>query len=129
MDNVQIAKEWFFIADSDLSSAEFLQKMRPVPIEIICYHCQQSAEKYLKGFLALHAEPVTRSHDLIMLNKTCRKINENFKEILEDCLTLTDYSVTVRYPFHLDLDESDIVAAIKSAQKIKMFVVEKTSEI
>ncbi|WP_242833528.1 HEPN domain-containing protein [Desulfosporosinus youngiae] len=23
-------------------------------IEIICYHCQQSAEKYLKGYLVLN---------------------------------------------------------------------------
>ncbi len=31
----------------DLRSAEHLLKMHPVPIEIICYLCQQSAEKYL----------------------------------------------------------------------------------
>ncbi len=48
MDKKEAAKEWFKIAESDLSSAAFLQKMRPTPVEIICYHCQQSAEKYLK---------------------------------------------------------------------------------
>jgi len=48
MDNRQFAKEWFDIAETDLSSAHHLITMRPRPIEIICYHCQQSAEKYLK---------------------------------------------------------------------------------
>ncbi|MCD4692773.1 MAG: HEPN domain-containing protein [Calditrichales bacterium] len=46
MDNKDIANEWFEIANMDLSSASFLKNMQPVPIEIICYHCQQSAEKY-----------------------------------------------------------------------------------
>jgi len=35
----------------DLNTAEYLKNMKPLPIEIICYHCQQSAEKYLKGYL------------------------------------------------------------------------------
>lgn len=52
MKNKETAKEWFEIAERDLASAEFLQEMRPIPVEIICYHCQQSAEKYLKGSCA-----------------------------------------------------------------------------
>ncbi len=62
MDKKEAAKEWFKIAESDLSSAVFLQKMRPTPVEIICYHCQQSAEKYLKGFLSLKEE-IQKTHD------------------------------------------------------------------
>ena len=126
MDNREIAKEWFDIADADLSSAEFLQDMRPVPVEIICYHCQQSAEKYLKGFLSLHGKRITRSHDLLLLNKICCAVYKDFKEIQEDCLMLTDFSVTVRYPFHLDLDESDMTMALKIAQKIRVFISDKS---
>ncbi len=37
MDNKDIAKEWFKIAEADLSSAEFLQNMQSIPIEIVCY--------------------------------------------------------------------------------------------
>jgi HEPN domain-containing protein len=73
MDNKDIAKEWFKIAKTDLSSAQFLQSMSPVPIEIICYHCQQSAEKYLKGFLALKGEEIKKTHDLVQLNKICQR--------------------------------------------------------
>jgi len=38
MDNLKIVQEWFDIAEMDLSSAKYLQNMRPTPIEIICYH-------------------------------------------------------------------------------------------
>ncbi|WP_298201731.1 hypothetical protein [Desulfosporosinus sp.] len=40
MDNVTQAQEWQRFAAMDLDSAEYLLKMHPVPIEIICYHCQ-----------------------------------------------------------------------------------------
>lgn len=93
MDNKDIASEWFKIADADLASADFLQKMSPVPIEIICYHCQQSAEKYLKGYLALHGEEPQKTHDLIQLNKACQKYDSDFNKVEEDCLMLTDYGV------------------------------------
>jgi len=50
MDNISVSKEWFKYAERDLESAIFLIKMHPVPIEIICYHCEQSAEK-IKRFI------------------------------------------------------------------------------
>jgi HEPN domain-containing protein len=54
MNNKDIANEWFAFADNDLKSAKFLLRMHPTPLEIICYLCQQSAEKYLKGFIAMN---------------------------------------------------------------------------
>ncbi|GAX60912.1 hypothetical protein SCALIN_C15_0053 [Candidatus Scalindua japonica] len=118
MDNKDVAKEWFTIAEADLSSAEFLQNMQSMPTEIICYHCQQSAEKYLKGFLALNSEEIKRTHDLVTLSKECRKYDEDFETIEEDCLMLTDYGVNIRYPFPMDINESDMKVAIKSAHNI-----------
>ena len=49
MDNRTRAQEWQRLAEMDLSSAQYLLNMHPVPVENICYLCQQSAEKYLKG--------------------------------------------------------------------------------
>ena len=50
MDNNSIAKEWFEFVKRDLESAKFLMNMYPKPLEIICYHCEQSAEK-IEGFI------------------------------------------------------------------------------
>ena len=125
MDNTNIAKEWFDVAETDLSSAEFLQNKIPVPIEIICYHCQQCIEKYIKGFIILKGEEVPKTHDLILLNRICCKFDEDFKKIEDDCLMLTDYSVNVRYPFHIDLNESDAKIAIEKAKIIKIFILSK----
>jgi len=124
MNNKDIATEWFRVAQADLDSAEFLQGMRPIPIEVICYHCQQSAEKYLKGFLALNGEVIEKIHDLVRLNKMCLKYEKNFETIEADCLLLTDYAVNVRYPFPMDINDTDMHLALKSARKIKDLILE-----
>ena len=60
MDNRTRAQEWQKFAEMDLKSGEYLLNMHPVPMEIICYHCQQSAEKYLKGYLVCSITPLRR---------------------------------------------------------------------
>ncbi len=78
MDKHNIVDEWLNIAEMDMASAKFLQNMHPVPVEIICYHCQQSAEKYLKGYLAFNEEEVLKTHDLLALNNMCQNMMKNF---------------------------------------------------
>ncbi len=42
----QESKEWYDLAVMDLKIARYLEETyRPKPLEIICYHCQQAAEK------------------------------------------------------------------------------------
>ena len=128
MNKKSIAQEWFDVANQDLASANYLQNMQPVPIEIICYHCQQTAEKYLKGFLAYLGQEVQKTHDLVLLNKLCQETDSDFKKIAEDCLLLTDYGVNIRYPYPLELNEEDMQLALKNAENIKSFVTNKIIE-
>ncbi|KXS43590.1 MAG: hypothetical protein AWU54_984 [Candidatus Frackibacter sp. T328-2] len=125
MDKKDIVQEWFAIAEKDLNSAQFLKDMHPTPLEIICYHCQQSAEKYLKGYMALQNEKLIRTHDLIVLNKKCKEYDKDFLKIEDECLRLTDYGVNVRYPFHFELNLEDMELTIKDAIIIKEFILAK----
>ena len=126
MDNRVLAKEWFDIAALDLSSAIYLQNMHPVPVEIICYHCQQSSEKYLKGFLVLKGHDIVKTHDLLLLNKLCWQYDAEFVTIEEQCLRLTDYGVNIRYPYPMDLNTDDLKLALKDAKKIQAFILKKS---
>lgn len=125
MDNIDAAKEWINIAQADFASANYLQNMQPIPIEIICYHCQQSAEKYLKGFLAKQGEEIRKTHDLVLLNSKCQEFDNEFKKLEEECLMLTDFAVNVRYPYKLDINESDMRLALTFAKNIKELVLSK----
>ncbi|MDR1464456.1 MAG: HEPN domain-containing protein [Oscillospiraceae bacterium] len=43
-----ILRDWLRIAEMDLAYAEHGWTMHPAPLELMCYHCQQAAEKLLK---------------------------------------------------------------------------------
>ena len=120
-----MAIEWQRYAIQDLDSAEYLLTMKPKPMEIICYHCQQCAEKHLKSFLAYQGDSITKTHDLVALNKSCMEHDPSFSTIGVECLELTDYGVQARYPFQLDLTEADVVLAIQAARHIAEFVTGK----
>ena len=125
MDNIEIVKEWLFIGDKDLESAIFLKNMHPVPLEIICFHCQQCAEKYLKGYLAFKEEKIQKTHDLFELNKMCKKHCADFCKFEKELDRLTDYGSDIRYPMQGDISMPNMELAIKDATKIKEFVLKK----
>ncbi len=51
----QLAREWFGKAERDLLTADTMLGVSPAPTDVVCFHCQQAAEKYLKGFLLIAA--------------------------------------------------------------------------
>ena len=123
MANIKEVQEWHKIAAIDLKTAEYLKNMKPLPIEIICYHCQQSAEKYLKGYIVFCGIAPPRMHDLDELCKLCLKYSNTFKNIADHCSDLTAYGVQPRYPMELVLDEEDMQQALDSAKAVKEFVI------
>lgn len=57
-------QDWLIKADRDLTLIQdILHKAAAYP-DLICYHCQQAAEKYLKASLLHHGQPIKRTHDL-----------------------------------------------------------------
>jgi HEPN domain-containing protein len=123
MDKKNELRQWIELADKDLALAEFSSKnMWPVPYEIICFHCQQAVEKYLKWFLVLHDFDPPKIHDLEELGKFCETILPQFSEIYEGCSLLTGYSVHFRYPSEIQIEKEDMDRALKHARSICEFV-------
>jgi len=113
--------EWFRFANMDLETAEYIQGKRPQPLEIICYHCQQSAEKYLKGYLVYKKIEPPKTHDLVDLNDMCADIDKQFNNINKACGALTRYGVQPRYPNELGITENDMRKALEYAKQIRDF--------
>lgn len=121
-------EEWLEFAAMDLDSAQFLLGMRPVPVEIICYHCEQAAEKLLKAVLvAADVEP-PKTHDLIQLCKKCTELDEEYETLADACIELSPYGVQVRYPSNLDLNEDDMQCALNMCRRIDVVVRGKLAE-
>ena len=130
MDNLAQAQEWQRLAAMDLKSAEHLLKMHPVPIEIICYLCQQSAEKYLKGLLVLHGTNPPKTHDLDELCKLCcLQVSGAIADVADQCSDLTAYGVQPRYPMGSMLEEQDMQLALGSARTVRNLVLSLAPEM
>ena len=122
----ELVAEWIKFSDADLTTAKYLyDNMRPAPLEIICYLCQQSAEKALKAFWIYSNMKPPKTHDLILLRTECEKIDKSFDEITEKCVNLNNYSSQPRYPFEIEITEDDTLSALQDSEKIGDFVKEK----
>ncbi len=85
-----------------------------------CYHSQQCAEKYLKGFLTAHSMPFRYVHDLVYLTQLCTTRDPEFERLMLAAEILDEYGVTMRYPTEVS-EEPNIDAAREAVQLAKQF--------
>jgi HEPN domain-containing protein len=124
MDKQTELQQWLELAGNDLSLAEFAaNNMWPVPYAIICFHCQQAVEKYLKWFLVLHDISPPKIHDLEELEKLCEAIDPAVSELYEKCSVLSGYAVQTRYPNEMYVEKQDMDMALQYAKSIREFIM------
>lgn len=116
-------RNWLIKANNDLRVAghELNQPMGQAVTEAICFHAQQAAEKFLKGYLAAHSREFGKTHNLEYLLQLCIALDRDFRVL--DTKNLTDYAVEVRYPdeFYTPTPE-EARAAVRIAKSVRKFV-------
>jgi len=122
MDRYDEVREWIKYSDNDLEAVRQLLTFSPTQIEIVCYLCQQSAEKILKAFWVYSNMRPPKTHDLRLLRDECEKTDKRFEVLQDECARLNDYSSQPRYPSGLELIESDMKLALEDSAKISEFV-------
>jgi len=117
-----LVKEWLLYAKRDYDSALFLfENMHPKPIEIVCYLCQQSAEKSIKAFLVAKGIEPPKTHDIGKLCELCAKYDKSFLEHYGICEKLTYYASNTRYPNKIELLEYHSKSALSWANTLYDF--------
>jgi HEPN domain-containing protein len=66
--------------------------------EVVAFHCQQAAEKYLKAVLVRYQIEFPKTHDLIKLLEKVAAAGRSLADSLRFANVLTPYGVEVRYP-------------------------------
>jgi len=129
--NNENVREWLQLADDDLYSAKILNEQIRRPFEIICYHCAQSIEKYLKSYLTFKNIIPKKTHDLVFLNSLCVENDNEFLNIKTVCDFLNRFANDIRYPHQYEISEDDVSFAISSVEKIKLLkpIIDMRSEV
>lgn len=120
--------QWLDFAQKDLGVAKHLFELyRPTPLEIICYQCQQCAEKSLKALYIFLGIPggVPRTHDLSLLLDQMHNAVQ-----IDDCYydladRLTPYNTAARYPSNLFFDEYNTRKALEAAENLLTWVMKQ----
>lgn len=86
---------WLKKAQRDLKAAQKLAKDLP---DIAIYHCQQGAEKALKGFLIFHDQDPGDTHNINSLVQSAASIKPFLRTELREAAYLSQYNQTYRYP-------------------------------
>lgn len=111
--------DWLAKAEKDIQGAKILYK-HGADYGLVCFHCQQAIEKYLKGFLIYKTGMLQDGHNLVKLCKKVSKFNDIFKSYLKDCAFVNTFYIETRYPAEdpLIVAEEDVKECVKIVEKI-----------
>lgn len=94
-----LSNEWIDKAEGDYSTARREYRVRKKPnYDAVCFHAQQSSEKYLKAYLQEHDVQIPRTHSLIELLVLISRFDNTILFIQADINILEGYAVQYRYP-------------------------------
>ena len=119
-DEMTYLNQWISKAEEDLLVVRQLMSADVLVKGAIAYHCQQSAEKFLKAFLVFHGVEIAKTHNIEFLLEQCKIIDKKFSTI--DPFNLTDYGVEVRYP-------GDFLEPSFKEIQVLIFVVENIRDL
>ena len=97
-ESVELARAWIEKARSDLEAARLLISQQQKYLDIGGYHCQQAAEKALKGWLTAKQIPFPKTHSLEDVLALCIPANGDFAHFRNHCEELTPLVHEYRYP-------------------------------
>ena len=106
-------REWVEKAESDYQLALALSRRRKIVFhDQQCFHCQQSAEKYMKARLEEANVLSPKTHDLKRLLVLLLPLEPMWSALSSACASLSDFAVEFRYP-------GDIATAKQAREAIR----------
>jgi HEPN domain-containing protein len=122
----RLTREWLTKALHDLQTARITANAADGPLDTAIYHCQQAAEKSVKGWLTAKSIPFERTHDVRRLIKQAAGVLPEFNRFTGAAELLTPYVSAFRYPGLSDdamPSREEFDAALHHAQTIYDFVL------
>lgn len=110
--------QWVLKAEEDIEVARTLAVQAKPKRDIACFHCQQSAEKYLKALLQELGLAVPRTHDLVNLLNLLLPHAAALAPLRRGLRSLSRYAVEFRYP-GVRATTRRMQAALRNAESVR----------
>ncbi len=125
----ELVRSWLIKSRRDLLSAHELAAAKTQLLDTAAYHCQQAAEKAVKGFLVFHDVRFEKSHDIVLLVTQAADIDPEFSQFMDEARLLTPLAVEYRYPGdYLEPELNEYQEASDAATKLYDFVLSRLPE-
>jgi HEPN domain-containing protein len=109
---------WVRKAEADLRGARSLARDKPPVHDLVCFHCQQAAEKYLKALLQELGQPIPYTHKLEDLLVLLVPHDATMRKLRRGLVMLSRYAVDIRYPDD-NATKKQAVAALRQAETVR----------
>ncbi len=126
MDNPKAdeVKQWLIKSQRNLQSARVLLCSEQSLLDAAVYHCQQAAEKALKGYLMFQDAALQKTHDLEVLINLYAAYEPRFRELEPVAYVLTTYATEFRYPGDvMEPERFEAEEAVEMASSVLSFAV------
>ena len=110
--------QWVLKAEEDIEVARSLAAQTKPRRDAVCFHCQQSAEKYLKALLQELGRVVPRTHNLNDLLDLLLPHDVTLASLRRGLKGLTRYAVEYRYP-GLRARTREMQSALRLAERVR----------
>lgn len=122
----KLTGEWLTKATHDLQNARIVSDDPDGPLDTAIYHCQQAAEKAVKGWLTGEGISFEKTHDIRRLIQPAAAVSPAFNTLNSAAESLTPYASAFRYPGLTDdpmPSREEFDEALQHAQAIYDFVL------
>lgn len=116
---IAVVREWVGKAENDLLAAAHVLKLgRGAPAEVVCFHAQQCAEKYLKALLAWGGRDPPKTHDLVLL---ASRLPNSLRSAIDtsDLAQLTPHATVSRYPGGDEVSLSNARRVLAASRRVR----------
>jgi len=123
---LELVRDWLTRASHDLGAACALSSLEHPLLDVAIYHCQQAAEKTVKGWLQLQDDRFPKTHDVADLVNQAANLEQGFSQFATAAAVLTPYVSAFRYPGGSDEpmpSREEFDEALQHAQTIYDFVL------
>jgi HEPN domain-containing protein len=113
-----VTAQWVKKAEADHRAANGLRRKNPPVHDVVCFHAQQCAAKYLKGLMEEIGLTVPKTHDLELLLPPLLPHHPLLRSLRRGLKFLSNFAVGTRYPGE-DANKRQAEAALRWRDRVR----------